>query len=233
MNTFLPFKGFSESARSLDSTRLNNQINEATVIWKSLTGLTAAWRFHPAVRMWRCFEPALLEYRDACIQAGLERGIKITTEPIGTTGALRPTWTFSRGLHFAYRAKLHGKDPVHYAGFAGFQERDPFPYPVPDLEYRVFARRAEKCKTLSGKTRNGDKARWNFPTYPVPVEYWPEGEAMIGPGTIAWTKSTALLGGIPQVKLSGVGDVPMSRVIVLGETPQWRYLGMDRLAFLR
>lgn len=61
MQTFLPYPSFTLSAICLDNKRLNKQILECDQILNALApGSTSGWRNHPAVKMWRGYEPALL-----------------------------------------------------------------------------------------------------------------------------------------------------------------------------
>lgn len=67
MQTFLPYQDFSKSAASLDDKRLNNQINEALIILRTLTGWYSknrgkGWPNHPCTKMWAGYEAALCEY---------------------------------------------------------------------------------------------------------------------------------------------------------------------------
>jgi len=62
MQTFLPYPDFTKSAQCLDSKRLGKQRVEAWQIYEILRGKKSRWMNHPAVRMWRGFERALLWY---------------------------------------------------------------------------------------------------------------------------------------------------------------------------
>jgi hypothetical protein len=65
VQTFLPFADFAASARVLDWRRLGKQRVEAWMIHDMLTNPEARWRSwlrHPAVGMWRGYEPALARY---------------------------------------------------------------------------------------------------------------------------------------------------------------------------
>jgi len=55
MQTFLPYKNYSQCAEILDNKRLNKQILESYQILKVLSGQSpsGAWRNHPAVLMWK------------------------------------------------------------------------------------------------------------------------------------------------------------------------------------
>ena len=76
MQTFAPTsKSFAANARRLDNKRLPNQANEALAIYRTLighyssrkNGSPGGWPNHPATRMWRGYEAALLHYRQVCI----------------------------------------------------------------------------------------------------------------------------------------------------------------------
>ena len=78
MQTFLPYRDFTESAEVLDSKRLNKQILEGYQILKVLNNPDpkAAWRNHPAVKMWRGSETTLYDYVIAMARVATGRGIK-------------------------------------------------------------------------------------------------------------------------------------------------------------
>lgn len=80
MNTFLPYRDFSECARVLDSKRLGKQRVECLQILNILIGSNpnASWRNHPAVIMWRGFEIPLYEYSSAICREWISRGYKDT-----------------------------------------------------------------------------------------------------------------------------------------------------------
>lgn len=72
MQTFLPYQDFSKSAAALDDKRLNNQINEALIILRTLTGWYAknggkGWPNHPCTKQWAGNESFLVDYCFACI----------------------------------------------------------------------------------------------------------------------------------------------------------------------
>ena len=68
MQTFLPYKDFHKSASVLDRQRLGKQRVEALQILQVNLKVDAnptekvAWKYHPAVIMWRNHNTALLEY---------------------------------------------------------------------------------------------------------------------------------------------------------------------------
>jgi hypothetical protein len=138
MQTFLPFIEFSESAKALDSKRLNKQILEGYQILNVLSNddPRAGWRNHPAVKMWRGHEGALWDYVFACVREADERGIK-TDKNVENLMALRrraeyswgsgmPEW-FSNAealnrVVMTHRANLYKKDPYFYVDFMGSVE---------------------------------------------------------------------------------------------------------------
>jgi hypothetical protein len=78
MQTFLPHSDISIVANELDSKRLNKQILECFQILKVLSSGDphAAWRNHPAVKMWRGYEGGLWDYTMSMVIEATLRGIK-------------------------------------------------------------------------------------------------------------------------------------------------------------
>lgn len=137
MQTFLPSKDFDTAANMLDSKRLNKQILEAYQILKVLSSNDpkAAWRNHPAVKMWRGHEHGLFVYALAMVKEAKSRGIK-TDKNMDNLVSLRvmhlknwghgmPTWyQNSEEMHritVTHRARLSVKDPIYYAHFFMFR----------------------------------------------------------------------------------------------------------------
>lgn len=142
MQTFLPYPDFAESARVLDRARLGKQRVETLQVARALTGLTRGWRSHPAVRMWRGHEAALLSYQRAICREWTGRGYKDTclekTETVlaavaaspggsGESLRLRPFWLGDEAFHRSHQSNLIRKDPAHYGPL--------FPGVPADLEY--------------------------------------------------------------------------------------------------
>lgn len=133
MQTFLPFKDFHKSAQSLDNKRLNKQVLEGYQILKVLSNQdpNAAWRNHPAVKMWRGHEGQLWLYIMAMVKEANNRGIK-TDKNVENLNALhseyknfwgykKPKWftdpfVMDR-LTITHKANLYKKDPVYYFDF--------------------------------------------------------------------------------------------------------------------
>lgn len=90
MQTFLPHTdSFKHTAQELDNKRLNKQVLEAWQLMLTLTELNPAgehrdpkgWRNHPAAKMWRGHEKALMEYALAMLDEWLARGRNSTMGP--------------------------------------------------------------------------------------------------------------------------------------------------------
>src|SRR5690348_15455713 len=62
VQTFLHYPGFTASARALDGKRLGKQRVETIQVLRGLTRAGYGWRHHPAVKMWRGYEEALVRY---------------------------------------------------------------------------------------------------------------------------------------------------------------------------
>jgi hypothetical protein len=133
MQTFLPYKDFTKTAKALDSKRLNKQILECYQILKVLSNPDprAGWRNHPAVKMWRGFEHLLLDYTMTMVKEADKRGIK-TDKNVSNIEALVssegmywgidvPAWyeddIVMKRLTTTHKANLYKKDPVYYFDF--------------------------------------------------------------------------------------------------------------------
>jgi hypothetical protein len=140
MQTFLPSKDFDVAANMLDSKRLNKQILECYQILKVLSNKDpkAAWRNHPAVKMWRGHEHGLFTYTLAMVKEANKRGIK-TDKNMENLIALRvvfisewgsgfPSWYYNKNemkrITTTHRARLYVKDPVYYFDFVSYQDHE-------------------------------------------------------------------------------------------------------------
>ena len=132
MQTFLPYADFAAAAAVLDSPRLGKQRVEAYQIIRTLDGVTRGWRNHPAVRMWRGYERALLAYGIAICDEWDRRGFPDTVRTKlaahRRTGRLRmPPWLGDDAFHASHRSNLLRKDPAWYGQF-GWTEPPDLPY---------------------------------------------------------------------------------------------------------
>lgn len=134
MQTFVPFADHRQSAKVLDSRRLNKQCIENLQILGALLDPNYGWQHHPAVTMWRDHEKALLLYhRIMCLEA-VSRGISNTTWVKAAALAdpillefndpepyllcyPPPKWLGDERVHKTHRSNLLRKDPKHYGQF--------------------------------------------------------------------------------------------------------------------
>jgi len=137
MQTFLPLADFTEVAESLDRQRLGKQRVEAFQILRALNGETKGWTTHPAVLMWRGWQPALVQYAVAmCIEWHDVRGyidnMRPRIEAYATCNtAEMPDWLGDERLHSSHRAALLYKQFSHY-GALGWSEAPSINYYWPN-----------------------------------------------------------------------------------------------------
>ena len=81
MQTFLTEFDFHANAKNLDYRRLGKQRVECKQILMALRGDSGGWVNHPATKMWRGYEPALLTYAVAICWEWIERGYKDSLLP--------------------------------------------------------------------------------------------------------------------------------------------------------
>jgi hypothetical protein len=154
MQTFLPFRDFTASARALDTRRLGKQRVEALQVLRGLTVPGYGWRRHPAVRMWTGYEEALVRYglqvcdtwtvkghRDTCA-VSLRDGFRTRfpaagirgQEELAAAGEL-PPWLGDEAFHLSHRSALLRKDPDFYATvFPGTPGDLPYVWPASDRD---------------------------------------------------------------------------------------------------
>ncbi|MCK8678587.1 MULTISPECIES: MSMEG_6728 family protein [Streptomyces] len=158
MQTFLPFPGFTESAEALDPRRLGKQRVEAVQVFRGLTVPGYGWRRHPAVRMWRGYEEALVRYglevcavwtaagrADTCAamlrdgfaewreEAAADRGVR-DQDRLAEAGEL-PPWLGLPSFHRSHRSQLLRKDPAFYGErFPGVPDDLPYLWPGSDRD---------------------------------------------------------------------------------------------------
>lgn len=124
MQTFVPDTEVSAIAEALDNKRLFKQAVETKQIFLALTTPGYGWQSHPAVKMWRGFEGALLRYGLTMVTAHIERGYNAPVllpwylDITPRTGQPLPSWWGDQRVHSSHRAALYRKDPDHYAQWA-------------------------------------------------------------------------------------------------------------------
>lgn len=126
MQTFLPYPEFSKSAACLDHRRLGKQRIEVLQILEALQFGTR-WSNHPATKMWRGCEGALVEYGLAICSEWINRGYidytrfeikKHQKDIIGPIigPIIRPHWLGGL-IHKTHQSKLLQKDYNWYKKF--------------------------------------------------------------------------------------------------------------------
>ncbi len=132
MQTFLPLPDYHRSMRSLDKSRLGNQV------WREgITLIRGGWPNHPANKMWRGYEYHLGLYLLAGIDVLKERGKfyeetqkKILFEMSKFTNTGPPKWLVDDKFHASHRSNLIRKNSVWYGQF-GWTEPPDLPYVWP------------------------------------------------------------------------------------------------------
>lgn len=133
MQTFLPYPDLRKSARALDDKRLRNQVNEALIILRTLTGYYAehgkkGWPHHPATKMWKGYEKFLAMYIVACQDECYYRNLKFNDIDVsdlvgaksrlwlryanmadGNWSVVKPVWFGNVDFHFSHRCNLWRK----------------------------------------------------------------------------------------------------------------------------
>ena len=135
MQTFLPYKSFTKTAKVLDNKRLGKQRLEAKQILDLVEGRSDNnWKHHPAVRMWLGYGNALRLYYNIILAEWEGRGFKNNMSYLEIPErVVHPPWLSDKRLPLSHRGNLLRKDPEYYDQF-GWDDADPHaPYwwPVP------------------------------------------------------------------------------------------------------
>lgn len=142
MQTFLPYPDFEASARALDVRRLGKQRVECLQILRANLGHSDGWRNHPAVRMWRGYDQALISYGLWVCQVWCKRNYADTVggwlesllaDRPDWDDSLYPPWFGEPAFHSSHRAALLAKEPAHYGRF-GWSEEPKIEYVWPTME---------------------------------------------------------------------------------------------------
>lgn len=135
MQTFLPVPDFINSAYVLDRSRLGKQRVETKQIINALEGNSTGWVNHPAVRMWRGYEPALALYGVVMCAMWAERGYVDNLLPFFALRlreeAPMPPWFGDPEFHRSHQSNLVRKMPEHYGPiFPGVPDDLPYVWPT-------------------------------------------------------------------------------------------------------
>ncbi|GID33018.1 MSMEG_6728 family protein [Paractinoplanes brasiliensis] len=144
MQTFLPYADFVASAKVLDAKRLGKQRVETVQVLRGLTVPGYGWRHHPAVKMWRGYEEALVRYgldmadvwtatgradtTAATLLADLGTGAEIRTQEVLAKAGELPPWLGDPAVHHSHQSALLRKDPEFYRPLFGPDVPDDLPY---------------------------------------------------------------------------------------------------------
>lgn len=146
MQTFLPYRSFYDSGKSLDRFRLGKQRVEAMQILQILYGQSGGWSNHPAVLMWKGYEDALTLYTMCICKAWTERnyrdnvfekvkmiyksanGFDVHHKPISPSHNIKfPIWLDKEQMFAGYRSNLLRKNYDFYKQY-GWTEPLDLPY---------------------------------------------------------------------------------------------------------
>jgi hypothetical protein len=142
MQTFLPYPDYAQSAKVLDRKRLGKQRVECMQIYNALTSVfqivsprsQPGWTKHPAVKMWRGHEGALLSYAVVVCDEWISRGYQDKQKEWFLERAMAnlascdpPVWFGNEAFHASHRSNLLRKDPEWYGKF-GWVEPNNLPY---------------------------------------------------------------------------------------------------------
>lgn len=120
MQVFITAPSFIESAKNLDSLRMNKQIIECNQIYKAIIGETDGWKNHCVTRLWWDYPKELMMFAGACYWELQRRGrnppkpFEFCTYKVPTKSELphfmKLDWWMS-----AMRSHLLAKDFVYYS----------------------------------------------------------------------------------------------------------------------
>lgn len=137
MQTFLPYPNVYRSAAALDWRRLGNQRKETMQIINTLAGRKRGWAGHPAVLMWKGYEPLLCMYGLTMCDEWVRRGYKDNLTPFFQDERRKygmpmlrtyyPWWWGTDAFHASHRSNLLAKDPEFYSKY-GWAEPSSLPY---------------------------------------------------------------------------------------------------------
>lgn len=135
MQTFLPHADFQASADCLDPVRRWKGVLEARQLVGTLRGKHKGWANHPAAKMWRGYEFALMEYHNTMyLTVVREKTHRIRAFNVydlrhlaGGVPIEMPPWLGMSEVHDSHKSRLLQKDYAFYRRYG---------WSVPmDLEY--------------------------------------------------------------------------------------------------
>lgn len=125
MQTFVPHgPRFHETAYALDYRRLGKQRVETKQILMALRGESKGWVNHPAVKMWKGYEPALALYGAVMCKEWKRRGYVDNLRPyfdailhdyvVAGNDLVMPPWLYDDAVTLSHRSNLVRKDADFY-----------------------------------------------------------------------------------------------------------------------
>ncbi len=137
LQTFMPLPSMSDSLIILDHMRLGKQRVECWTILRSMRGEIRGWNNHPAVRMWRGYDAALVKYALTSCAVWQLRGYNdnmadrfkaySAEHSINWREAELPPWIGHEPFHQSHRSNLLSKFPNYYREYWP-SEPDNLPY---------------------------------------------------------------------------------------------------------
>lgn len=141
MQTFLPYDGYTRSAKVLDRQRLGKQRVEVLQIITALVD-GKGWIHHPATKMWKghelqlglygmliCKEWQRRGYNDTCLMKIYNKLERPNLVAMGQ--APKPDWFGDEDFHRSHQSNLIRKLPDHYGPlFPGVPDDLPYIWPV-------------------------------------------------------------------------------------------------------
>jgi hypothetical protein len=128
MQTFIPYTDFKKNAKTLDYRRLGKQRVECKQILNALNRTTGGWINHPAVKMWKGYEPALRQYMREIILEWVSRGYKNNMTIPEKENFEYPFWWGREEIHASHRAALLEKDFEFYYETQRWEEEPKIQY---------------------------------------------------------------------------------------------------------
>lgn len=130
MQTFLPYSDFCTSASCLDYRRLGKQRLEAKQILLTLKN-GSGWINHPAVKMWKGYETALMHYYNVVVNEWIKRGYNNSMPFLFHSLDFEfPHWLGRKDFHASHRSNLLRKDFKFYSKY-DWKEPTDLPYVWP------------------------------------------------------------------------------------------------------
>lgn len=134
MQIFLPYSDVYKVAECLDPKRLNNQINEASIILDAIEG-KKAWRNHPVVLMYKEDYAFIYYYRYTLI--AYKEGFKEEAKWWSIKCDCSKPDFVNETLTTNHKQRLYTKNPEYYKDFESFGSTDVNKYFV-DGEWREY-----------------------------------------------------------------------------------------------